>query len=297
MSSGCASPSVSVVVASHNEGARLRETVHSLLAGLPADGEIVVVDDVSTDGSAERLTSGYGGVTVLRPPARVGAIEARNLGARAARGAVLVFSDAHIEAPLGWVRPLLAALAQPHVGAVGPAISAIGRPASVGYGFRWRDAAMTVEWLGRQAEEPYPVPMLGAGFLAIRRDTFFATGGFDAGLLLWGCEDAELCLRLWTLGLECIVVPTVDVGHFFRPAHPYRIHWDVVLHNMLRVGVVHFGTDRLRRLVERLTPNRSFPTAFARLASGDAWDRRRAMRAARRFDDEWFFTRFCMTAH
>ena len=294
MSSCSSSPSVSVVIPSHNEGDNLRRTVHSLLAGLPADGEIVVVDDLSTDGSAECLTSGYGGVTVLRPSERLGVGGARNLGFAHARGEVVVFSDAHVEAPLDWTAPLLAAMARPEVAAVSPAISVMHTPGAKGYGFRWSDAALTVDWLGRHGDEPYPVPMLCGCFLAVRRDRFVEAGGFDPGLILWGSEDAELCLRFWLLGYECLLVPEVDVSHLFRTSHPYAIDWEMVLHNMLRVAVVHFGAERIRRVVECVAGNSAFPAAFARLAAGDAWARRDQLRAARRHDDDWFFRRFGM---
>lgn len=294
MSSPCSSVSVSVVVISHNEGAHLRRTVHSLLATLPADGEVIVVDDGSTDGSADEFATGYGGVTVLHPPERLGAARARNAGAGAAQGAVIAFSDAHVTVPLGWWQPLLAVLDRPDVGAVGPIISAMGATDRKAFGFRWRDAALNVEWLGWQSDEPHPVPMLGSGFFAMRREVFDQIGGFDPGLVLWGMEDAELSLRLWTLGYECWLVPAVDVEHLFRPAHPYRLDWETLLTNMLRVAVVHFGPERTRRVVGCLTTNSAFPGAFARLAGSDTWTRRAGVRAARRYDDEWFFRRFGM---
>jgi GT2 family glycosyltransferase len=128
----------------------------------------------------------------------------------------------------------------------------------------------------------------------MRRDVFEAVGGFDPGLVIWGMEDAELSLRLWTLGYECALVPAVDVAHLFRPAHPYRVDWEVVLHNLLRVAAVHFGGARIERLVACLTANSAFPAAFARLAAGDAWARRAAFQAERRYDDDWFFRRFDM---
>jgi hypothetical protein len=90
------------------------------------------------------------------------------------------------------------------------------------------------------------------------------------------------------------LVPAVDVEHLFRPAHPYRLDWETLLHNMLRVAVVHFGGERTRRMVACLTGNAAFPAAFARLVGSDAWQRRAAVRDARRYDDDWFFRRFGM---
>jgi len=292
LDSGSSSNSVSAVVVSHNEGDRLRRTVHGLMATLPRDGEIVVVDDASTDGSADFLGPSYHAVRLLRPAERLGAPRARNHGAAAACGRLIVFADAHVDVGFGWVDALRAALDPPAVGAAGPAVSVMGSPASKGYGFTWRDAALNMHWLGRQGDQPYPVPLLSGCFVAMRRDVFEACGGFDEGLSIWGGEDAELSLRLWLLGYECLLVPEVEVAHFFRDRFPYQLDWTTLLHNSLRLGVLHFGPARLERLVACLTSNPAFPAAFARLAEGDTWSRREQLRRVRLHDDDWFFDRF-----
>ena len=105
--------SVSVVVPSYNEGPYLLQTVDSLLQSLPADGELIVVDDRSTDGSAEFLAGRDRRVRRLRPAARLGAVASRNLGAAEARGELLVFSDAHVTVAGGWAEELRPALRRP----------------------------------------------------------------------------------------------------------------------------------------------------------------------------------------
>src|SRR5688500_1987853 len=86
MPSSSRSPSVSVVVVAHNEGEHLRRSVHNLLATMPDDGELIVVDDRSTDASAAGLTERYPTVRVVRPSSRLGGAAARNLGASHAGG-------------------------------------------------------------------------------------------------------------------------------------------------------------------------------------------------------------------
>jgi len=282
----------SVVVVSHNEGPWLRRTVAGLLAGLADAGEVVVVDDASTDGSAAGLEGDR--VRVIRPEARLGIARARNLGAAWARGDLLIFCDAHVDVGAGFAGPLRDALDRPGAGAAGPAIADVDRPEARAYGFRWADATLTPRWLGWPGPEAAPVPMLGGAFLAIRAEVFRAAGGFDPGLILFGCEDAELALRLWTGGRECLVVPAVEVAHQFRRVHPYAVPWAAILHNLLRVAVVHLGPERTRQVVARIAGHAAFPAAFARLADGDAWERRRDVRAGRCRDDDWFFARFGM---
>ncbi|HUA57483.1 MAG TPA: glycosyltransferase family 2 protein, partial [Verrucomicrobiae bacterium] len=284
----------SVVVISLNEGESLRRTVDSLLATLPPASEIIVVDDGSTDGSAEFLRDGYPGVTLLRSAERLGVAGGRNLGAARATGDILVFSDAHCATPPGWTDALAEVLARPEVGAVAPAIAAMP-PAAVectGYGQKWTDASLAVGWLGRQGDSPYPVPLLCGCFLALRREVFVAIGGFDAGMVLWGAEDSELSIRLWTLGYECWVVPEVEVQHAFRAHFPYQVKWEPILHNRLRLAAAHFGPARLRRAIDRLKQYDEFAAAGVRLLAGDTAARCAELRIQRRRDDDWFFGRF-----
>lgn len=283
---------VSVVIATHNEGEHLRRTVDNLLATLPASAEIVVVDDASTDGSTSFLINGHGAVTLARPSRRLGVAASRNHGAALARGELLAFSDAHVEASRGWLEALCAPLRSPDVGIVGPVISALGNSAVRGYGMTWSGPSLQVRWLPQQAATPYPVPLLGGGFMAMRREVFDDVGGFDAGMTIWGTEDAEICLRTWLLGYQCLVVPDVVIAHLFRPSFPYQVDWESVVHNSLRLGGVHLGRERLARLVASLAGQPAFPAALARLLDGDAGSRRSALRARRRHDDSWFFDRF-----
>lgn len=287
---------MSVVIPTHNEGQQLLDTVDSVLRGLPVGGEIVVVDDCSGDGSADRLAAlDLAGVRVVQPSERLGAAGARNYGAVCARGEVLVFSDAHVRVPPDWSARLLPLLDQPAVGAAAPAVSVMhASTAAVGYGFRWKDPGLNVDWLGWQGEQPHAVPLLPGCFLAIRHALFAQIGGFDNGLMVWGSEDGELSLRVWLLGYECWLVPTLEVAHLFRTAHPYKVEWELVLHNLLRVGVVHFGHARLARMIASFSGNSAFATAFATLLEGDAWARRAWLRSQRLHDDDWFFRRFEM---
>ncbi len=277
---------------SHNEGENLLATVRSLLETLPPEGELLVLDDGSTDGSVEEAARRYPWIRVVTPKERMGVARARNLGAAHSSGRVIVWSDAHVAAPPGWACAMLRVLEERTVGAVSPVISVMGQQDSKAFGFRWSDAALNIEWLGWQGDLPHPVPMLPGAFLAMRRDVFEETGGFDPGMVLYGGEDAELSLRLWTLGYECRLVPEVDVAHLFRDKLPYAVGWESVLHNLLRVAVVHFSPARLERVIDCLSRRPGLPSALSRLFESDVWQRREHVRAARQHDDEWFFRRF-----
>lgn len=293
MSSASSSVELSVIVPALNEGENLRRTINGLDGTLPPASEIIVVDDGSTDGGTEFLR-GSGNVQLFEPEVpgmRLGAPAARNKGAAAASGEVLIFLDAHVDVMPGWAEPLIAAVRDPSVGAAAPGISVIGRPDCCGFGLRFRDAGLGVEWLPPPDGEP-EAPLLPGACLAVRRDLFADQGGFDPGLILWGSEDAELSLRLWTAGYALRLVPEVTVAHLFREQHPYAIDWTGVLHNMLRLAVVHFGRERLARVVERQKHYRDFAAAWALLADTDAAIRRAAVKTRRARDDQDYFAHF-----
>lgn len=295
MSSGSASPELSVVIPALNEGAHLRATVESLVEHTPFAHEIIVVDDGSTDGCADFLRAGGFPAQLLEPQtpgARLGAAQARNKGAQAARGRVLAFVDAHVAFPPAWAEPLLEVLANPSVGAASPAISVLGRPDAQGYGMRWTNTRLAIEWLPAMTDRPYPAPLLPGACLVLRRAVFEECGGFDCGLVRWGYEDAELSFRIWCSGYDLCIVPGVDVGHLFRERHPYAIDSLDLSHNLLRVAWMHFGPGRLGPVIEAAKPAAEFTAAVTRLATGDAGQKRRDFQSRRPRGDDQYFHRF-----
>ncbi len=251
--------SFSIVVVTHNEGERLRRSVAHLAATAPADAEVIVVDDFSTDGSIELLRASQPDVRVVKPPQRLGPPSARNFGAQFATGSFILWSDAHVDPQPGWPDAFAALLAEPSVGAVGPAVAALTDSSRICYGMRWKNAALDVGWLPRQGDEPYPIPIVCGCFLAIRREVVEQTGGFDPGLILWGGGEMEFCLRLWALGYECLIAPQTRVAHLFRTRFPYSVDPAAVLHNTLRIAIVHFSRDRLAAVIAAHSQNPLFP--------------------------------------
>ena len=150
-----------------------------------------------------------------------------------------------------------------------------GGAGCTGYGQKWRDASLAVEWLGRQGGAPYPVPLLCGCFLAMRRDVFAEVGGFDAGMVLWGAEDSELSIRLWTLGYECWVAPAGrSAARFPRPVSLTRSNGSPCCTTGCGWPAFTSVPRRLLRVVERLKQYDEFAAASARLLAGDLGDRR-----------------------
>jgi polypeptide N-acetylgalactosaminyltransferase len=281
---------ISVVVISRNEGRELPRTVENFDDTLPPGAEIIVIDDGSTDGSAKRVTRRRGRIRVQRV-ANYGVARARNLGARQARGGVIVYADAHLRLARDWWRPMLDVLADPKVGGVAPAITGFngGR---IGYGLTFKDSRLEVRWRRRKPSGPAAAPIIPGCCFATRRDVIEATGGWDDRQLQRGNVDNEGCVRFWTLGKDLVVTPDTVVAHKFRKRSPYPVGWPEFMFNRLRLAYVHFGPQRLGRVVASLRNYPGFGEALALLAESDVAQRRLKLHAQRVRDDDWFCDRF-----
>ncbi len=88
-----AQPGLSVIIPTYNRAPLVKEAVASVLAQTWRDFEVLVVDDASSDGTAEALAAFGSRIRLLRSPSRLGVAAARNLGISAARGQWLAFLD------------------------------------------------------------------------------------------------------------------------------------------------------------------------------------------------------------
>lgn len=86
-------PLVSVIIPTHDRLPMLHDAIDSVLAQTYRDFEIIVVDDGSDDGTAEKIAARYGSAVRVVTQARRGVAAARNLGVKCSRGAYLAFLD------------------------------------------------------------------------------------------------------------------------------------------------------------------------------------------------------------
>jgi glycosyltransferase involved in cell wall biosynthesis len=86
-------PQVSVVIPTHNRLRMLQEAIDSVLTQTYRDFELIVVDDGSEDGTAEKIAARYGSSLRVLTQARRGVAGARNLGVQCSRGVYLAFLD------------------------------------------------------------------------------------------------------------------------------------------------------------------------------------------------------------
>ncbi|MEI9974562.1 MAG: galactosyltransferase-related protein [Ignavibacteriota bacterium] len=181
------------------------------------------------------------------------------------------------------------------VGSVAPGVYSTTAPERCGFGMEVTGPNLHIAWRRKIGPQPQPAPVLPGCFLAMRRDVYRRTGGYDPEMRQLGGNDAELSCRLWLLGYRQLVLPEVTVGHLFRKGTPYPSHWTSVLHNRLRMAFIHFGRERLERVLFALRAYEAFPTAMALIRDANVFSRRAEVLGARRFDDDWYFEQFTLT--
>jgi cellulose synthase/poly-beta-1,6-N-acetylglucosamine synthase-like glycosyltransferase len=114
-------PVVSLIIAARNEADKIRQKIdHTLALDYPGDRlEILVASDASADGTDEMVNEYSGrGVRLVRAPQRRGKEHAQGLAIAAARGEILVFTDAATLLERGALLRITENFADPTVGAV-----------------------------------------------------------------------------------------------------------------------------------------------------------------------------------
>lgn len=257
-------PWVSLVIPTHNEGDDVLATVDCIRRNSPTQVQLIVVDDGSTDHSAEALRTLHqqGQIQLIRGE-NLGAIGARNLGAQSATADIVGFIDAHCYTPKRWLEPLLETFERyPDIHALSPVIACTKNLQSKGYGATWVDDELAMHWLP-YTDRITDVPFIGGAATFVRKPVFDALQGFDQGIVQWGYEDIELSIRLWLSGHRVAVVPDSVIYHLFRTHFRYDLPFADVLYNKLRLIFLHFEGDRLRRLLRH---HLQYPTAEQGLA-------------------------------
>jgi glycosyltransferase involved in cell wall biosynthesis len=163
--------STAVVVAAFNEEQHIERLIRSLANQDAPPNEVIVVDDGSSDSTAARAERA--GACVVRTAHR-GAAAARNAGAELATGDILVFLDGDMECGPGFLRRLIAPIAED--GVVGTFTREIFIANTDN---RWARAYAALRWSPPDRVLPADFPDRWGAFRAIRRDAFERVGGFD----------------------------------------------------------------------------------------------------------------------
>jgi GT2 family glycosyltransferase len=219
---------LSTIVVSHNT----REELERCLTGLAeASGETIVVDNASSDGSAELVRGSFPRVALIALPENRGFGSAANEGMQVARGRFFLLLNADAR-PLGDAVRSLVTFAEERAwcGAVGPRLRRPDgsiQPSVRGFPTLWRLATeyFFLRWFGRHTNAlnafyaasfdhstVRDAEFLEAAVLLLRRDAVEDVGGFDPDFFMFN-EEVDLCYRLRQAGWYVTFSPDAEFVH------------------------------------------------------------------------------------
>jgi len=251
---------LSVIIVTYNSSAHIAACLDALK---DKAAEVVVVDNASSDGTAELVRKSYPPVKLIACETNLGFAAGANLGARRSAAEFLLFLNPDT-ACLDLLDPLEEALASSRqAAAVAPRLVAEDGQTQLGFTVRRLPSVWFLVFemlllnrlfprnpinrkyrcLDLDLAHPSEVEQPAGACLLVRRDRFEACGGFDEAFYPLWFEDIDLCKRLREHGGTILFLPHVRVQH--RGAHSLesvtfaekQIYW---YRNMLYYGKKHF---------------------------------------------------------
>lgn len=218
-----ANRSASVVIPNWNGRDLLEKYLPSIATALAgsADNEIVVVDNGSSDGSAEFVRQNYPQVHLVALPTNLGFGGGSNAGFRAAKNDIVVLLNSDMRVAPDFLAPLLEGFDDPEVFAVSCQIffsdpAKLREETGLTQGW-WQDGGLRVAHrIDPAVDELFPCFYGGGGSCAFDRLKFLELGGFDEILAPFYLEDADLGYMAWKRGWKVLYQPRSIVYHEHR---------------------------------------------------------------------------------
>lgn len=207
-------PRVSIVISVHNCSRTIAKCLNSLSRMDHSDFEVLVVDDCSTDSTAE-ICESYDNVRLIRTQ-RGGPSRARNIGVAECLGEFVAFTDGDCLVDRRW-------LAELEKGFDGSLVAGVGGDQKsphddTEFGKLVQDFLKTIGFMTgyikshAMLKETEHNPSCNSMY---RKSVFQQVGGFNESL--WPGEDVELDRKIVAAGYKLIYNPDAVVFHY-RPA-------------------------------------------------------------------------------
>ena len=224
---------LSIVIVGHNHRWCLEKTLDSLFSpGHGVEFEVVLIDNVSTDGTVRMARARFPEVTVICNEERHGFARNANTGIKAARrGRYLLLLNPDVKVLPGALQALVAFMDDhPQVGIAGlkllnpdltlqyscrhfynPMVPLLR---FLGVDRRFPDLAilrkgLMCDWDHNESRE---VDFVTGACMALRREALAEVGLMDDRFFLY-CEDQDLCLRMWQHGWKVYYVTDAVMIH------------------------------------------------------------------------------------
>jgi GT2 family glycosyltransferase len=242
----------SVIVLSWNGMDYLEGCLNAVLSQNYPDFEVIVVDNASTDGSADFVAERYPQVRLIRNERNLGFSAGNNVGLRAATGDVLVLLNQDTVVQTEWLSSLVKAISvNQTVGVAGSkALYPDGTIQHAGgyvnergegkhYGYQQEDVG--------QFDQLRDVDYVTGAALAITRQALESVGELDEGFTPAYYEDVDWCYRARRAGFRVVYAPRAVLVHkeASEIADASRESMYIFHRNRLRFVLKHWPLNRL----------------------------------------------------
>ena len=258
----------SVVIPNWNGKDLLEKYLPSVIDAM-GDNEVSVVDNGSTDGSADFVRQRFPAVKLLALPKNLGFGGGSNAGFRAAGNDIVVLLNSDMRVAPDFLAPLLEGFADPDVFAVSCQIffsdpGKLREETGLTQAW-WQDGGLRVRHrLDSEIKDLYPCFYGGGGSCAFDRNKFLELGGFDPLLEPFYLEDTDLGYMAWKRGWKVLYQPRSVVYHEHRGTIGKRFREDYI-QGVLKKNFLLFCWKNIHEW-RRLGPHFCFAWAGALLA-------------------------------
>jgi GT2 family glycosyltransferase len=212
---------LSIIIVSFNARSDLERCLESLHAAPPAaTHDIIVVDNASSDGSAEAARK-WAGVQVIENRSNVGFAKANNIGIRASAGEFILLLNSDTIVPPGAIDRLVDLLRRrPDAAIVGPRlVDGEGRP-ELSFGrrlgpfneLRQKSRSRRPAIVDALTRQPHAPDWVSGACLLVRRADAEAVGLLDERYFMY-IEDVDFGVAMRRRGRHVLYTPDVEVVH------------------------------------------------------------------------------------
>ena len=237
-------PAISVVIIYRDEWhSVLLRTAYSVLEMSPPEllKEVILVDDGSVNpeliAKVDLHVANVEKFRLVRNENSLGLMGARQRGIENTRADYFIVMDGHMEVAPGWLEPVVYRLTQEpnallcsHIGVI--------RHDNFEYFIdnevydlfdnqfpffdhmtldqMWASFSPDFRAARNKSIEPIPYGTVQGMMIAMRKQFFNQLGGFDTGMKVWGSEQIELSVKVWTCGGRVEMIPCSKVAHMYR---------------------------------------------------------------------------------
>ena len=209
---------VSIVIPVHNNAKFTYNCLRSLSEATRGSFEVIVINDASID-ETEDLLKNIENIKIIKNNENQGFIASCNRGAKSSSGKYILFLNNDTILTDNWLEPLVEAIKEDKVGAVGAKLICPDGKLQEAGGIIWKDASGWNYGRGDDPQKPEynfarDVDYCSGAALLVRKDLFERYGGFDTRFKPAYYEDTDLCFYARSQGYRVLYQPRSVVVHF-----------------------------------------------------------------------------------